>query len=63
MCQSDIIKYLIKRRKNVDMVELCKNIPVNRANISRACRKLRENKEVRFKKQRIEGGEKYIYFV
>ena len=64
MCQDNIIKYLIKKNgKKVDIVNLCLNIPANRSNISRACRKLREQKEIRYRKVKIEGGIKYVYFV
>ena len=63
MCQNDILNYLKKKQKPVDMRELLVNIPANRASISRNCRKLRERKEVRFKKEKIKSYEKFYYFL
>ena len=47
----------------MDMQELLTNIPANRASISRGCRKLRENGDVKFKKQKIKSYEKFIYSI
>lgn len=63
LCQQDIINYLKKKKRYVDMRELLVNIPANRASISRNCRKLRENKEVGFKKKTIKSYEKFLYFI
>lgn len=63
MCQQEIMNYLSKKRKPVDMKELIINIPANRASISRGCRKLRENNEIGFKKQKIKSYEKFLYFM
>ena len=63
MCQQAIINYIKRRRQPVDMRELIVNIPANRASISRGCRKLRENKDIRFKKQKIKSYEKFLYFI
>jgi len=63
MCQQEIINYLKKRKGPVDMRELIVNLPANRASISRGCRRLRETREVKFKKQKIKSYEKFIYFM
>jgi len=63
MCQNDILNYLKKKQKPVDMQELLVNIPANRASISRGCRKLRERSEVKFTKKRIKSYEKFMYFL
>lgn len=63
MCQQEIMNYVKRRSQPVDMRELLVNIPANRASISRGCRKLRESKDIRFKKQKIKSYEKFIYFV
>lgn len=63
MCQQDIIKYLRKKGKPVDMRELMVNIPANRASISRNCRKLRERKEVKYVKKKERSYEKYYYLL
>ena len=63
MCQQEIIDYLHKKKKPVDMRELLVNIPANRASISRSCRKLRDQKEVKFRKEKIKSYEKFIYSV
>jgi hypothetical protein len=62
MCQQEIINYVRRRRKPVDMRELLVNIPANRASISRGCRKLRETGDIKFKKQKIKSYEKFLYF-
>ena len=63
MCQQEIINYLKKRKGPVDMKELIVNLPANRASISRGCRRLRETREVKFRKQKIKSYEKFIYFM
>jgi hypothetical protein len=67
MSQSDIIKYLIqqkrRKRENIDIVELIRVIPANRGNISRACRKLRENKEIKSKPIKKGCFVKYVYSI
>jgi len=61
MGQAEIIKYLKKKKRPVDMKELLVNISGNRVSISRGCRKLRESKEVKFTKKKEKSYEKYYY--
>jgi len=61
MCQSDIINYLKKKKRPVDMRELLVNIPANRSSISKSCSKLRKNHEVKFRKEKVGAYEKFIY--
>jgi len=64
MSQEQIIKYLVNRKgKHVDIVELCSNLNINRSNITRACKKLRENNEIKFKKVKNKNFNKFIYSV
>jgi len=63
MTQEEIINYLKKRKKPVDMKELLINIPANRASISRGCKQLRKAREVKFVKKRIKSYEKFMYFL
>jgi hypothetical protein len=63
MCQQEIINYVKRKRRPVDMRELIVNLPQNRASISRGCRKLREAKEIKFKKKKEKSYEKFFYFM
>lgn len=63
MSQTEVLRYLRSKGRPVDMQELLRAIPCNRATISKACAKLRKSKEVRFKKQKIKSYEKYFYFI
>jgi len=47
MSKGDIINFLVKVKRPVDIVELCRNIPVNRTNISRAVRKLEYDGDIK----------------
>lgn len=48
MAQDDILKYLIRKRGQlVSLPELAVVLKINRTNISRAVRKLHENREIR----------------
>jgi hypothetical protein len=48
MCQQEIYNYLKKKRgKEVTINELMLVIPANRGNISAACRKMAQRKEIR----------------
>lgn len=63
MCQEDIVNYLKKRGKPADMQDLLIHIPANRASISRNCRKLREARDIKYKKKKIKSYEKFVYFM
>jgi len=63
MSQQEILEYLKKKKKPVDMQELIVNIPANRASISKNCRKLRNSKEVKYKKKKEKSYEKFFYFI
>jgi hypothetical protein len=48
MCQQEIYNYLKKKRgKEVTINELMLVIPANRPNISNACRKMAQRKEIK----------------
>jgi len=53
MGETEIIKYLKRTgRKDVTIPELCCVMKINRTNISRAVRKMRERKEIKVKMQK-----------
>ena len=62
MCQEEILNYLKKRKRPVDIRELLINIKANRASISRGCRRLRETKEVKYRRKKVGSYIKYIYY-
>ena len=63
MSQADIIKYLRKVKRPVDMLELVANLPYNRATISRNCNKLRKTGDVKYKKVQRDFYKLFIYYV
>jgi uncharacterized membrane protein len=50
MTQQEIINYLIKRKNPVTLNELSDNLKINKTNVSRACRQLEKNKEIKVNK-------------
>jgi len=59
MSQKEVLLYLKRKKKPVDIKELLLALPqMNRTNVSRACRKLRDTKEIKFK---VESGRRYLY--
>ena len=60
MSQTEVILYLKKKKRPVDIKELLLVLPYNRATISRNCRKLRERKEVKYK---VKSGRRHLYFL
>jgi predicted transcriptional regulator len=53
MGETDIIKYLVKKRGNpATLLELSCKLGVNKTNVARACRNLAERKEIKIKKQK-----------
>lgn len=63
MSQEEVIKYLKKRKKPVDMQELIINVPGNRASITRSCRKLKERNEIKYKEEKVKNYKKFFYFL
>jgi len=63
MSQTEILRYLRRKKKPVDMQELIVKLPCNRASISRNCKKLRERNEVKYIKKREKSYEKFYYFL
>jgi DNA-binding IclR family transcriptional regulator len=63
VCQQDIINYLKKNGRPVDIQELLVNVPANRASISRNCKKLRESQEIKYVKKKEKCYEKYYYMI
>ena len=60
MSQKEVILYLQKKKKPVDIKELLLVLPYNRATISRNCRVLRKNKEIKYK---VDRGRRHLYFL
>lgn len=63
MCQDKIIKYILKVKRPVDINELCRVIPANRQNISRACQQLSKYNEIKVKPIKCIGGIKFWFFL
>jgi len=64
MCQAEISKYLIKnKRKKVDIIELMANIPSNRTNLSRACRKMEKYHELKIDKVKKGQYTKFLFSI
>jgi hypothetical protein len=63
MSQEEILKYLKKIGKPVDIQQLLTVLPHNRATISKNCRRLRESKEIKFKIKKLKTREKFIYYL
>ena len=61
MCQDKIINYILKVKRPVDINELCRVIPVNRQNISRACQQLAKYNEIKVKPIKCIGGIKFWF--
>ena len=61
MCQDKITKYLLKVKRPVDINELCRVVPVNRQNISRACQQLAKYNEIKVQRIRAIGGVKFLF--
>jgi len=67
MCQDKVLDYILKHpRERIDIVTLVNNLKINRPNISRACRVLREHKEIKFQAVRlgkVGAKQKFLYYV
>ena len=63
MSQQEIIKFLKKKKKPVDMQELLVAIPSNRASITRGCRKLIKSNEIKVKEKQVKNYKKFYYFL
>jgi len=60
MSQKEVIVYLKKKARPVDIKELLVALPYNRATISRSCRVLRKHKEIKYKKLK---GRRHVYYL
>lgn len=52
MAQQDIINLLIKKKRPISIVDLSKELHINKTNVARACRKLVKSREIKVIKQR-----------
>lgn len=64
MCQNEVYKYLARNKgKEVSMNELMLVIPTTRSNISRACRKMVQHKEIRIRPVKEGPFTRYLFSV
>lgn len=64
MCQQEIYKYLIRQRgKEVSIVDLMRHVPANRGNISRACRKMAQCKEIKVRQVKEGPFTKFLFSI
>lgn len=63
MSQKEIIDTLKKTNRPLGIKELLIILPYNRATISRCCRVLRKNNEVKYKMEKLKRRSKFVYYI
>ncbi|MCK9430515.1 MAG: HTH domain-containing protein [Candidatus Omnitrophica bacterium] len=63
MGQQEVIQYLIKQKRPVEIKEMSENLNITRSNISHSCNKLKKEKAIIIKPTKIGCFIKYMIYI